>query len=67
MNDAMLALEKKEELETAKRAIRDSMYTARYADPDKAKIMGQNVQEAAALTGVSASIAPPPPSPYRLS
>ena len=63
----MLALEKKEELGTAKRAIRDSMYTARYADPNKAKLMGQSLQEAAALTGVSASVPPPPPSPYRLS
>ena len=35
VNDAMLALEKKEELETAKRAVRDSMYTARYADSNK--------------------------------
>ena len=63
----MLALDKKGELATAKRAIRDSMYTARYAAPDKAKLMGQSIEEAAMLTGVTSRVAPPPPSPYRIA
>ena len=67
MKDAMEATEKKEQIEAAKRAVRDSMYTARYADPNKAKVMAQSLAEAAALTGVSSQITPPPPSPYRLS
>ena len=67
MNDAMQALEKKEELETAKRAIRDSMYISRYAAADKAKLMGESLHDAAAMTGVAAAVAPPPPSPYRLT
>jgi len=61
-----MALEKKEEFGTAKRALRDSMYTSRYAGPEKAKIMGQGIQEAAVLAGVSAS-PPSAPSPYRIS
>lgn len=67
VKDAMEATEKKEQIEAAKRAVRDSMYTARYADPNKAKVMAQSLAEAAALTGVSSQITPPPPSPYRLS
>ena len=66
VNDALMALEKKEEFGTAKRALRDSMYTSRYAGPEKAKIMGQGIQEAAVLAGVSAS-PPSAPSPYRIS
>ena len=63
----MLAMEKKEEHETAKRALRDSMYTSRYADSSKAKIMGQGIKDAAMLTGLSASGTAWSPSPYRLS
>ena len=66
VNDAMLITEKKEEVETAKRATRDAMYTAKYAAKEKAKIMGQPASEAAVLVGISLDALPPPPSPYRL-
>ena len=58
--------EKKEEKEAASRALRDAMYTARYADATKAKLMTQPTAEAAAMAGVTAYLAPPPPSPYRI-
>ena len=66
VNDAMVAMEKKEELDLAKKAVRDSMYTARYADANKAKIMGQSMQEATALTGVAAALPTPMPTPYKI-
>ena len=62
----MQIMEKKEEKEAASRALRDAMYTARYADAGKAKLMTQPTAEAAAIAGVTAYLAPPPPSPYRI-
>ena len=66
VEDAMRITEKKEEKETANRALRDAMYTARYAEPTKAKLMSQPTAEAAQLAGVAQLVAPPPPSPYRI-
>jgi len=67
LEDAMRITELKEEKETANRALRDAMYTARYAEPGKAKLMSQSLQEAAEATGVAQLIAPPGPSPYRIA
>ena len=39
--------------ETANRALRDAMYTARYAEPGKAKLMQQPTAEAASLAGAT--------------
>ena len=66
VEDAMRITEKKEEKETANRALRDAMYTARYAEPTKAKLMSQPAAEAAALAGVTQLVQPPAPSPYRI-
>ena len=63
---SMQALEKKEELEAAKRAVRDAQYMSRYCGPEKAKLMGAPTQEAAMATGVGLLIAPAGPSPYKL-
>merc|ERR1719440_396536 len=60
VNDAMRITEKKEEKETANRALRDAMYTARYAEPNKAKLMSQPTAQAAELAGVTSLVAPPP-------
>ena len=60
----MKIAEKREEKESANRAVRDAMYTSRYADPEKAKLMSQPLQEAAAIAGVvvqSTAV-----TPYRL-
>jgi len=63
----MKITEKKEEKERANRELRDSMYTARYAEPDKAKLMSQPVQDAAAIAGVTVMPSVPTAvSPYRL-
>jgi len=63
----MKITEKKEEKEQANRALRDSMYTARYAEPEKAKLMSQPTQEAAAIAGVMVQPSVPTAvSPYRL-
>ena len=56
----------REDQEKANRDLRDSMYTSRYADSEKAKLMSQPLQEAAALTGITVSPVNAPPSPYRL-
>jgi len=67
VEDAMKITEKKEEKERANRELRDSMYTARYAEPEKAKLMSQPTQEAAAIAGVMVMPAVPTAvSPYRL-
>jgi len=67
VEDAMKITEKKEEKEQANRALRDSMYTARYAEPEKAKLMSQPTQEAAAIAGVMVQPSVPTAvSPYRL-
>ena len=55
-----------EELEAAKRAVRDAQYMSRYCGPEKAKLMGAPTQEAAMATGVGLLIAPAGPSPYKL-
>merc|ERR1719310_1464171 len=65
VEDAMRITEKKEEKEAANRALRDAMYTARYAEPAKAKLMNQPSAEAAQLSGVAGMIPAPTPSPYR--
>ena len=65
LEDAMKITEKKEERETANRALRDSMYTSRYAEPDKAKLMSQPIPEAAMMAGIT--LATPGPSPYKMS
>ena len=59
----MKITEKREEKERANRELRDAMYTSRFADPDKAKLMSQPLQEAAAIAGVT--VGQLPVSPYR--
>jgi len=63
VEDAMKITEKREEKERANRELRDAMYTSRFADPDKAKLMSQPLQEAAAIAGVT--VGQLPVSPYR--
>jgi hypothetical protein len=65
VQDAMRIMEKKEEREAANRALRDAMYTSRYADAEKTAVMSQPVEEAAIATGVSVNATVP--SPYRLA
>jgi len=67
LEDAMRITELKEEKETANRALRDAMYTSRYAEPGKAKLMSQSLHEAAEATGVAALLTAPGPSPYRIA
>ena len=67
VQDAMRIMEKKEEREAANRALRDAMYTSRYADSNKTALMSQPLEEAANATGVSMLLPPAGPSPYRLS
>ena len=66
VNDAMVALEKKDAAKEQKKALRDARYTARYVAPEKAKLMGQPANEAASLTGVNLLVQAPGPSPYKL-
>ena len=61
----MKITEKRDEKERANRELRDAMYTARFADPEKAKLMSQPLNEAAAIAGVQ--VAANPVSPYRLN
>jgi len=60
-------LDQKVEYEQQNRALRDKTYQARYANAEKAKLMGQPIAEAAQVTGVAAILPPVPPSPYKLS
>ena len=65
VEDAMKITEKREERERANRELRDAMYTSRFADPEKAKLLSQPRAEAAQIAGVT--IAPLPVTPYRLT
>jgi hypothetical protein len=66
LEDAMRITELKEEKEAANRALRDAMYTARFAEPAKAKLMSQPIAEAAQLSGVTQLMPPVAPSPYKI-
>ena len=66
VEDAMKITEKKEEKEAANRALRDAVWTARYADQAKVKIMTQPAEEAAAQIGLTFQTATGAPSPYRI-
>jgi len=71
--DAAAITEKKEKHEQAKRAMRDATYSARYASPDKSRVMRQanrspSPQKAARDAGlIDAPEMPDPASPYRLT
>ena len=65
VEDAMKITEKREERERANRELRNAMYTSRFADPEKAKLLSQPRAEAAQIAGVT--IAPLPVTPYRLT
>lgn len=71
--DAVAITEKKEKYEQAKRAMRDATYSARYASPEKSKVMRQanrspSPQKAARDAGlIEAPEVPDPASPYRLT
>ena len=67
VHNAMVATEKKEEAEAAKRAVRDANFSSRYAPLEKAKIMGMDMHAAAEQAGVTMRVPPPPPSPYGLA
>jgi len=65
VEDAMKIAEMREGTVNQKRELRDAMYTSRYADAEKTKLMSQPLQEAAAITGLT--LQPPSASPqYRL-
>ena len=49
----MKIAEGRERVENQNRELRDAVYTSRYCDPEKAKLMSQPLQEAAAIAGVS--------------
>ena len=64
LGQKMIESLQKEEVQAAKRALRDAFYTARYAEPNKAKLMSQPTNEAAEQLALP--FQPPPPSPYKL-
>ena len=66
LEDAMKITEKKEEKEAANRALRDAMYTSRYAEPQKVKMMTQPIEEAALAIGLKVDAVTASPSPYRI-
>ena len=65
VEDQMKITEVREAKEAANRSLRDSMYTSRYAEPEKAKLMSQPLAEAAAVAGINLAI--PGPSPYKMA
>jgi len=66
VEDAMRIAEKSLERQEANSALRLAMYTAKYADPAKATLMGQPIQEAAQLSGVAQLMPASAPTPYQL-
>jgi len=65
LTDAMKVAESREERVKTARGVRDAIYSSRYADSEKTKLMSQSPQEAAALTGIMVSPSPMSPQ-YRL-
>lgn len=61
----MKIAERKEQMERLLREQRDMMYSTKYADPEKAKLMSQPLNEAASLAGIT--VQPKIASPYRLT